>query len=338
MIFPLPDAVEQKPDFSTLPPRFISTIEDFFGASVLSGDTVYGSFSASASFRILLSDGRRFFAKGNHPGEMAHGTQNLRQEIFAFENVSLLSSIAPACHGVLSDGDEDGWMLGFWDYVDAAPVLPSDPALLMTPLLQMKKTCPDNLPFYRDKNFISILLQDDKKWRRVASDPAARKGFCSLFSDPHAADLWLTQQADRLILLQAHELSAAHPLVLTHGDLRLDNILWTGERALYVDWPNACRAPLLFDPVFLLTHLEGMGISTFERMIALVPDASLWRQDMLSIMVHFAGYFATQAYRTVPEKMPRLRWMQKTMLASLLHILSRHDAILPPPLMAGQNP
>jgi hypothetical protein len=49
-----------------------------------------------------------------------------------------------------------------------------------------------------------------------------------------------------------------------------------------------------------------------------------------------AGYLADQARRPVPDKLPRLRWMQKTMLLSLLGFLRRAGVVDSIPRMTNQ--
>jgi sulfur relay (sulfurtransferase) complex TusBCD TusD component (DsrE family) len=46
-----------------------------------------------------------------------------------------------------------------------------------------------------------------------------------------------------------------------------------------------------------------------------------------------AGFFADQAYRAVPPKLPRLRWMQKLMLHACLQALHRRGIVDSPPIM-----
>jgi hypothetical protein len=44
-----------------------------------------------------------------------------------------------------------------------------------------------------------------------------------------------------------------------------------------------------------------------------------------------AGYFADNAPRAVPPKLPRLRWAQKSILRAMLRWLSDEGAATPPP-------
>lgn len=334
MIFQEPLLREDKPSFDDIPQKFIHDIETFFGAKILRGETVFGSLSASASFKIYFDDGRIIFAKGNHPAEMAHGTLNLRQEIQVYETVPILKQISPRYLGTLNDGDEDGWMLAFFQALDVS-VTPPSLDLFNAAIFSLQQEQIVPLPDYRDMNFINMLLRDEMKWRRLRDDKKARDLFLTLFADTHAAQIWFDQNIETLVMLQSAALSSDHPLVLMHGDLRLDNILYAESKLFLVDWPNACRGPAVFDPIFLFAHLDGMEVALFDHMIGSFlqkrPDGHKLWPDIYSVMSHLSGYFATQAYRAVPDKMPRLRWMQKTMLVSLLRNLAGFGQISAPP-------
>ncbi len=111
-----------------------------------------------------------------------------------------------------------------------------------------------------------------------------------------------------------------------HGDLRPDNFLGS----YVIDWANGCRGPRSFDVLFLGAALEGLGQQSLLKTIALFEEAenrSFEKHDLQVMAAHLSGYFADQVYRQVPEKMPRLRWMQKIMLLSLVRYLADTGAL-----------
>ena len=52
---------------------------------------------------------------------------------------------------------------------------------------------------------------------------------------------------------------------LVHGDLRVDNFLFGAQDTWVIDWPNACRGPLVFDLVFLSSNMEALGFAPAEK-------------------------------------------------------------------------
>lgn len=306
----MPAAREDKPLFSDIPDDFRRKIEDFLGARIASAKTLYGGFSPSANFALALEDGRRFFAKGNHPGEMAHGIENLRQEIKAYQTIDAIRHISPRFVGSVFDGDEDGWALGLWEYI-AQNGTPSVHEMID---LTLDFSTRGNVDLRRatDHNYIGAILAAEGKWQRLATDATARKSFAALFQE---CDIdWLIATFARL---QEITCVAAHETGLVHGDLRPDNFIrstkGTSEKTYVIDWANACFGPLAFDRVMLHAALRGLGGVTDERIFSGISNDA--RRDMTVLL---AGYFALQSWRSVPPRLPRLRWMQKCMLGGLL--------------------
>jgi len=349
-LFAEPATPETKPDFADIPEDILKKIGRRLAGEVEDGDVVYGSFSASAGYVLTLDSGIRVFAKGTHPGEMAHGTQHLRQEIAAYENLPVLKDVSPAYYSFVTDNDEDGWSLGLWEYIAPDAPAPTADAVrdIMTLLVRVHQS---DVPAgalrpAREQNFISGFFQDEKKWRRLRDEEKTRDKFLSLFTSAADGAAWLDHALESLIAWQADNATRVYVEGLIHGDLRLDNVLFGGGRVYLVDWPNACIGPVLFDLVFIAAHLESLGLCKAEDSIAayraaggqpfVSDDAAT--AELCAMLGAVSGYFADQAYRAVPEKLPRLRWMQKSMLLACLNILSRFGKIESPPAFAGAAP
>jgi hypothetical protein len=344
-LFAEPAAREDKPAFAEVPRHIIDDINARLMGKIVAGETVYGSFSASAGFVMTFDSGYRIFVKGSHPNEMAHGTAQLRQEIAACENLAVLEDIAPFFISVVEDGDEDGWMLGIWEYAgkDKGRTDAEDFAAIYESLLRMQNARVQEgaVPAAAEKRYISAMLADDKKWKRIRDEKPVREKFLSLFEDKAVGAAWLDKNIGALAALQEKGAADAHTMQqgLVHGDLRRDNLLLTGDKCLIVDWPNACVGPLLFDLVFLFTHLESLGLGMAEKFFddyAAFGGPSFSPASRLSLTALVAGHFADQAYRDVPARLPRLRWMQKMMLAGALHALARAGAVESIPRFAGE--
>lgn len=339
---PEPSRREDKPPFDAVPAALLDKIKDLLGSPVATGDIVYGGFSPSAGYRLTLEDGRKIFAKGTHPAEMSHGAATLRQEIHAYRKIGVLKDIAPRYHGFVADGDEDGWMLGFWDYIEQSPA-PLQPVQLADMLVRMQADTDagKNLEQAEKRNFIEFFFASDRKWKRIAAESKIREKFLTLFKDSRAADDWLSRNLSVLCALQDRigEVSRQSPRGLLHGDLRLDNIMQDKNAHLFIaDWPNACYGPAVFDVAFLCAHAAASGIAPLAALFSLYHDrggAFISTEHRHIMICSIAGFFADQAYRQVPERLPRLRWMQKIMLISLLESLHLDGVIESIPDFAG---
>jgi aminoglycoside phosphotransferase (APT) family kinase protein len=330
VLLPEPLLKERRPGFRDIPAAILDKISALCGAPVSDGAIVHGGFSAAANFMLTLANGRKVFAKGNHPGDESHGAQNLRQELAVYENAPVLREISPRPVGVVGDGDEDGWMLGLWEWIDHGP-LPDLAATLET-LEKWQRADIPALNECREQSYISGFFSPERKWRRLGDEMKVRESFLSLFADRGMAEAWLGRHLPVLLALQDAVADLRAPEGPLHGDLRADNIFPGQDGRVYiVDWPNACRGPLAFDLVMLGASLEMQGRHFVENMLHGQPrDACLIMAAVLS------GYFAESAGRAVPEKLPRLRWMQKSMLTSLLSYLSRENICESLPEMQGQ--
>lgn len=322
-LFPPPSLKEKKPEFAEIPAFMLERIGGVAGSRVVSGEAAYGGFSASANFVLALEDGRKVFAKGNHPGEQAHGIQNLRQEIAVYEKAAVLKDIAPRYLGFAWDGDEDGWALGVWEYIAQGAAAGADE--MLEALGRWRVSDQPWLRDCREQNYIEQFFSPEKKWLRLAHEDKVRRNFTALFEEEGAAEVWLEKNLPALCALQAGAGKVKTPFVPLHGDLRDDNIFKGADGKVYiVDWPNACRGPAVFDLLFLGASL-GQDLAAGEEGAAEVAAA-------------ISGYMAGMAGRAVPEKLPRLRWMQKTVLLFTLRVLGAAGAVESPPRMKGQLP
>lgn len=339
-----PSAREDKPSFEKLPSAILDKIGSLLKTSVTGGACAYGGFSASASFILELGDGRKVFAKGNHPEEMAHGAENIRQEILAYRHIPVLQKISPAFLGMVSDGDEDGWMLGLWEYIPVSDEILSPEKIgdMIGAMVSWQEgPLPEaDLKAAADKNYISFFLRDEKKWRRLAAEAPVREKFTAMFRSPEEAGVWLDRNLPALCALQSRVPQLKTKTGIVHGDLRVDNFLFSGNRVFVIDWPNACYGPVLLDLVFLFSNIESMGAATVEDMVGLYARKSGFDfsgEELAVMLAAVSGYFADQAYRSVPARLPRLRWMQKSMLLAQLRALSRLGHVDSLPGMQGES-
>lgn len=339
-----PHLLEDKPSFEKIPSSILQEIENLLKSPVTGGFPAYGGFSASASFILELRNGRKIFAKGNHPDEMAHGAENIRQEVFAYQNIPILRDISPAYLGMISEDDEDGWMLGLWGYVPDVKEKPGaeDIEKIIDVMSAWHSVPAEKLGLKpaREKSYISFFFNNEKKWQRFLSEEKIRDKFSGLFVSPIDAQAWLKKNLPVLCDLQAQATAMTGPSGIIHGDLRLDNFLLSQNKTFVIDWPNACYGPVIFDLIFLFSHMESVGLARVEDLMTLYQSkraAVFSNKDLAVMLAAVAGYFADQAYREVPTRLPRLRWMQKSMLLAQLRALHRLGYVDSLPIMLGEG-
>jgi len=333
-----PEDREKKPDFTDLPPGIFRQLEKLCAAKITATDVVYGGLSAAACYVMTFDTGRRVFVKGTHPGEMSHGAANLAQEVLTYETMGVLRDVAPPYLGIVSDGDEDGWMLGVWEYEPHDEKLFNQRRVLeIMPLWQGEPMAENSLPHVSAHVYLAQFFNGEKKWLRMKNDANVRPKFAALFADATQGAAWLERNVDVLVQLQAKADKMTGPEGLLHGDLRIDNFLFTPDRTYVCDWPNACFGPLVFDLAFLFSNLEALGLGRTEELFYSYKGMTIPENDKVVMLASLSGYFADHAYREIPKAMPRLRWMQQGMLLAQLKSLARMGIIESPPRMAGEN-
>ncbi len=339
MFFDVPSGQESRPLFSDIPLHILERISAQVKEPVIAGETAHGGFSAGAAFSLKLQDGRKIFTKGAHPGDLSHATQNIRQEIQVYERALASATIAPAFLGSVSDGDEDGWHLGLWEHIDTTSTS-FDTDQTMAALVSAHRLSAAALHSYTDQNYIQFFFAPDRKWQRVIQEKNAHVRAQSLFHSPEDGACWLDRAAPDFYARQKTVTDSRFLSGLMHGDLHRDNILHGRDRTYIVDWPNACRGPVYFDVLFLAAVLESTDGTPIEKTIQAYVNAggdAETDDNIATLAVCMAGFWIDQAGRAVPEKLPRLRWVQKSMLLALLKYLARRGMCESIPRMANQR-
>jgi len=322
---------EGKPTWQDVPEVLKEEISALLGAKVVYGEIAWGGYSPSASYIISLANGQKYFVKGTHPEQMSHGAKMLDQEIEAYQNLDFLQKFCPSYYGSVSVGGEDDWYLGIWQYIeDSQPILPwtgnkveaviSHLALLHT---YYKEDQPQNILTAEQTNFVSMFIKGHNGWDRLKTETKFQKRFIDLFTENETqAQLWF-EKTQPLLLDQLNKISKVKcPKGLLHFDLRSDNILYhPSKETLFLDWPNVCWGPVLLDLAHFLPSITAEGGETCSKLFQLYLNKTgfdLDEKETLPFIASLSAYYAMNAFRLVPDKLPRLRIMQKKTLFALL--------------------
>jgi Phosphotransferase enzyme family len=149
-------------------------------------------------------------------------------------------------------------------------------------------------------------------WHVVAGEPEPflGLGWCTR--------AWLERNLPALSAAEATVPDEA--AVLSHLDLRGDNICFAGSRTVLVDWSWAARAPLSADLALWAVSLGAEHGTAPERLSVFHPS---WPARM-------AGLFASRAGLPPPPDAPGVRAVQRRQLAVALRWASRALDVAPP--------
>lgn len=107
---------------------------------------------------------------------------------------------------------------------------------------------------------------------------------------------------------------------LTHWDLRSDNMCLTKDRAIFIDWNNACLSNPQLDLGFWLPSLAYEGGPLPERIMPEAPEIAAW----------VSGFFAARAGLPGISDAPRVRLVQRQQLETALPWAARALGLSPP--------
>jgi hypothetical protein len=139
-----------------------------------------------------------------------------------------------------------------------------------------------------------------KGWQAVAADP---EPFLSLGFVEAA---WLDVALPVLLENEARCSTAGDSLC--HWDLRSDNMCFTADRAVFIDWNLACQSNPKLDLGFLLPSLAYEGGPQPETILPDAPEVAAW----------VSGFFAGRAGLPLILHAPRVRIVQRQQLETAL--------------------
>lgn len=274
-------ATVQRPGWSQLPASVREAVGRAAGAAVVRADAPPGSgFTGSFAAVVHLADGRRAFAKagsGQNPHVLAALEQEARVLAVLPERTPAPRLVGSAAlpHGV---ADEHAWQVVVVDavtgripqpwtvdavaavhraaQVTAAVLTPPPPGLTLTSLAD-------------------DLTADERTMRLF--DRLGAGEVAATWGQP----TWLLQRAAELSALATAAPDAIAGASACHGDLRADNILVDGGRAVFVDWNWLARgAPWTdFVGVLPLARADGVDAEGWLRRSPLTREVEAERID-----------------------------------------------------------
>ena len=154
-------------------------------------------------------------------------------------------------------------------------------------------------------------------WHEVASHPEA------FLSIRVASESWLTKCLP--ILLEAHDRVEPEGNALVHLDVRSDNICFRDDRAVLIDWNNACSGNPDLDIAFWLPGLRHEGGPPPRDILA----------DAGHLASYVTGYFASRAGLPDLPHTPLVRKLQRAHLITGLEWTIQELGLPQPDIMVG---
>ncbi|NEC67252.1 phosphotransferase [Streptomyces sp. SID9727] len=298
--------------WSGLPAAVREAVEDILGAPVTEARSQSGGFSPGVAARVRLANGGRAFVKAVSAEVNPDSPDMHRAEA---RLTAALPPHAPAPRLLGSYDDGSCVALVLEDIDGRQPRVPWDRAELDRVLTAVGELSRALTPAPAE----------------VASAAWGKSSMFDGWRTLHAAGgdarlaPWAAGHLAALAELEAGWPEAAAGDTLAHSDLRADNILLTGDRTVFVDWPHAVRAAPWFDLLVMLPCVAAQGYASGGRgpdPEALFTAHPLGRDAdpdaVTAVLAAVAGYFAEQALRPDPPGLPTLRAFQAAQGAAAL--------------------
>ena len=154
-------------------------------------------------------------------------------------------------------------------------------------------------------------------WHDVAAHPEA------FLSTRVASESWLTECLPTL--LEAHNSVEPEGKALVHLDVRSDNICFRADRAVLIDWNNACSGNADLDIAFWLPGLRHEGGPPPRDILA----------DAGHMASYVTGYFASRAGLPDLPHTPLVRKLQRAQLITGLEWTIQELGLPQPDMMGG---
>lgn len=150
----------------------------------------------------------------------------------------------------------------------------------------------------------ALSLPGGRHWSRLHDAPGSVDALDWL-------DPWVRHNLERLAAQEADFDQAAAGSTLVHTDIRADNVLLTGEGAVFVDWPHAAVGAAWIDLLYFLPSVAMQGGPEPNETFWAHPVSTIADSDaMLAVLAGITGFFVHCATLPAPPGLPTLRRFQ----------------------------
>ncbi|SCG63952.1 phosphotransferase family protein [Micromonospora halophytica] len=283
-------ATAVRPDWSALPAGLREAVTARLGVPVVAARTAGAGFTGGFAAVLETADGGSVFVKAADLARQGHLADWYAREAAVLARLPA-GLPAPRPRWAL---DAAGWRALCLDAIDGRmPRLPWTPGELDAVLAGYAEIAaalaepPAGLVTLGLPHLADLIRDDVLWWGEVA---AGREPM------PPAPQAARDRLSDLVTLESRLPGYAAAGRGLTHGDLRVDNVLLdAGGRAWFCDWNWLCHGPAWFDLVGLLLTGYAGGLPV-DALFAAHPTATDAPPDALDVtLAALAGYFLTSA-------------------------------------------
>jgi hypothetical protein len=305
------------------------------GSPVTRAARVYGGYAPSATFRMVLADGRRAFFKGVSASSNDYMRSALPREERVYRELGrFIRPWAPAFLGSFKRLD---WHVLLLEDVGPQTMPPWSAA-------KARRSARSFATFHASTQghalprWLSRTEHHDfaELWRRLSQsgELAQTAGLARRRADE--AREWLDVALPELRENAGRLTKLRPPHSLLHFDTRSDNVRLRGEQLRMFDWNFASVGPHEIDASAFAQATEAEGGPSVERTMGWYAEVMPLRSSYVDAAVAgIAGYFADRAWRPPIPGVPRVRAFQRRQLKVSLAWAARLLALPEPAWLAA---
>ena len=295
------------------------------GSRVVRATRAYGGYAASATFRLVLANGRRaFFKAGYPPPPGSAAIFPIAQETRRYAALApLVGRWMPKQLGAFR---RDRWDVLLIEDLGAPTIPPwsADKARRASRSYArfhahtLGAPLPRGLSRTQHRRFGMFWGNAGKTWELSnAATVAGRRA--------DEAEEWLSVVLPTLRAAERDLVRAKPPFVALHFDTRSDNFRLVGDRLVMFDWPWASAGPAEFDLAAFAQGVNAEHGPDPERIVGWYQQVLRLRErELTGSIAGIAGYFTFAAWRPPLPGLPRLRSIQRKQLRASIAWAARH--------------
>jgi hypothetical protein len=318
-----------------VPREIKDDVARILGSPVARAARVYGGYAPSATFRMVLANGRPAFFKGVN----AQSNDYMRGALPREERVyrELEGYIHPWAPAFLGSFKRNDWHVLLLEDVGAQTMPPWSPA-------KARRSARSFARFHATTHGRPLPRWLSRKehhdiagyWRRLAESGELAKPAGLARRRAEEAREWL-DVALPLLRENAERLAGLRPPhSLVHFDTRSDNTRLQGEQLRMFDWNFASVGPHEVDAAAFAQATEAEGGPSAEQILGWYAEIMPLRDTHLDAAVAgIAAYFADKAWRPPIPGVPRVRAFQRAQLKVSLAWAARRFALPEPRWLAA---
>jgi hypothetical protein len=326
--------VEAKPVWRAVPDAVRAAVEQRLGTGVRRAVRTWGGYAPSATFRLVLADGRAAFFKASYPIPADSPLQFSvdREERVYRELQHLIAPWAPVLYGTVRVNGWHGLLLEDLGPATVPPWTEATARAAMAGYGTMHRASV-GVPLPR---WLSRKWRDfGSTWQQLRASPEAMVGLGGLASGcAGEASTWLKTYAGALDQAAQGLSRVRGPYAVLHLDTRSDNIRVRPDAAVPLrvfDWPAAAAGPPELDLMAFVQSIVGEGGPAPETLLPWYAAENPIRERVLaSAAAAIAGFFGLRAWQPDLPQLPRLRSVQRRQLRASLRWAARLLALPDP--------